>query len=325
MLDGAVGSRMWTRACAFFTVSELARLRKGDARQLWHRAKDALGPSEAPAREFFTLVSSATGVDVHAIQRTYASVVRGMRTLGRRARVVELGTPQYPPLLGNTADAPEFLFVVGDLGLLHRPTIAVVGTRNPSDDGLRRARKLGYLLSERGMVVASGLARGIDKAAHLGALERGGETVAVLGTPVDRVYPREHAVLQEIISETGALVSQFRPGEKVQRHFFPMRNAVMSGLSVGTVVVEASETSGALIQARKCLQQGHKLFIPRSAVERSDLTWPKTFAARGAHVFSTIEELVVVLEADGLIPREQPPSVSSAVAPAEQLLTVDVR
>ncbi|MCL8208204.1 MAG: DNA-protecting protein DprA [Actinomycetia bacterium] len=322
MLDRAAASRARARACAFFTVAELSRSRKAEARQLWGKVQGAL---DLPLPDFFKLVSRATGAGIDVVQQTHASILHRMRKLGPRATVVERGTPQYPPRLGEVADAPAFLFVVGDLDLLYRPAIAVVGTRQPSEDGARRARKLGYLLSQRGIVVVSGLARGIDKAAHLGALEGGGQTVAVLGTPVDRVYPQEHAALQELIAETGALVSQFYPGERVQRYFFPMRNAVMSGLSLGTVVVEASETSGALIQARKCLQQGRKLFIPQSAIERPDLTWPKTFAARGAHVFRTIEDLLMVLEEDGLIPQQEPFTAQRTVASAPPLLTVDVR
>lgn len=145
----------------------------------------------------------------------------------------------------------------------------------------------------------SGLARGIDRAAHEGCLVAGGKTVAVLGTPLDRVYPREHAPSQELIGEVGAAVSQFCPGFPVRRHFFPARNANMSGLSLGTVVVEASETSGVLIQARKALEQGRKLFIPQSAVDDPLISWPRRFLEKGAVALRTINEVIAALKERG--------------------------
>ena len=147
--------------------------------------------------------------------------------------------------------------------------------------------------------MVSGLAKGIDQAAHRGALEAGGDTMAVLGTPLNRVYPAEHKSLQQLIGEAGLLVTQFTPSGKVQPYNFPLRNATMSGLSLGTIVVEASETSGALIQARKCLQQGRKLFIPQSAIDNPSLSWPKTYRDRGAIVFSEVDP--VLAEAKELI------------------------
>lgn len=137
--------------------------------------------------------------------------------------------------------------------------------REASDAGRARARKLARLLAQRGIAVASGLARGIDTAAHRGALDAGGITFAVIGTPLTRCYPSENAELQCRIGQVGAVVSQFAPSSKTRPSCFPMRNATMSGLTLGTVVIEASENSGSLIQARKALEQGRKLFIPRGS------------------------------------------------------------
>lgn len=316
MLERNPVSEVWVRACAYFTVLQLLGGRRADVDSVWAavgRTENADGPSSEYAR----VVAEAAGVTPAVVMAAYRNLRMRMRAL-ERATVLERGTVAYPPSLANTADAPEFVFVVGASELLHRPAIAVVGTRQASEQGRLRARKLGYLLAKRGIVVNSGLALGIDEAAHGGALAAGGPTVAVLGTPVDRAYPRQHAKLQALIAETGALVSQFYPGQAVQRHFFPMRNAVMSGLSVATVVIEASETSGALIQARKCLQQGRKLFIPQSAVERQDLTWPRTYLQRAnTHAFRAVEELLAVLESEDLIPREGGPStvIEGAAAP----------
>ena len=325
MLEGSGGSRSLARACAFFTVHDTLGVRTKDVRSVWQQAEGMLAPDgmESP-EEFLDEVARVTGADRQAVRRTFDRIRNSMLAVGTRLRVIERGDARYPQLLAKVADAPRFLFVVGDLSLLGRPALAVIGTRKPTEEGARRARKLGYLLSKQGFVVTSGLALGIDEAAHLGALEHGGDTVAVLGTPVDRVYPREHAELQKIISETGALVSQFHPGVRVQRYFFPMRNAVMSGLSLGTVVVEASETSGALIQARKCLQQGRKLFIPQSAVERRDLKWPKMYVERGAHVFRTIDELLDVLVKEGMIPKKMGQSRMDETS-MTTILTADVR
>jgi DNA processing protein len=153
--------------------------------------------------------------------------------------------------------------------------------------------------------VFSGLATGIDTNAHLGALEGGGNTVAVLGTPIVRSYPRENETLQQRIAKVGTLVSQFAPGTATTRASFPIRNATMSGLALGTVVIEASETSGALIQARRCLEQNRKLFIPQSAIENKSISWPKKFEQRGAIVFRTIGELLAALELESLIPSAQ--------------------
>ncbi|MBV8299194.1 MAG: DNA-protecting protein DprA [Candidatus Eremiobacteraeota bacterium] len=214
--------------------------------------------------------------------------------------ILERGDPLYPHRLLDSGDAPRFIYVRQSEGILDRPSLAVVGTRNPTAEGSLRARKLGALLAKAGVVVVSGLAKGIDTAAHTGCIEAGGRTVAVVGTPLTQAYPKENFDLQNLIGHTGAVVSQFAPGATVTRASFPLRNATMSGLSLGTVVIEASETSGALIQARRALQQGRRLFIPRSAVDNEALSWPKHYAGRGAVVFSDIDELVTSL---GIGPR----------------------
>jgi DNA processing protein len=270
-------------------------------------------------------VLARLGIEPRRFQNVYRSVVRHGAALDRDDLVVELGDSGYPPRLAQTEDAPRFLFLRGRTDLLDgsRPAIAVVGTRDPSDEGRLRARKVGYLLARNGIVVVSGLARGIDEAAHRGALEVGGDTVAVLGTPLTRAYPQEHAPLQALIGGVGCLVSQFHPAAGVRRHFFPLRNATMSGLCLGTVVVEASETSGALIQARKCLQQRRKLFIPQSAVDDTRLTWPRRFLERGAHVFRTIDDLLQVLESEGLFQKSQDERISAEARP--EIVTLVVR
>lgn len=289
------------RAAAYFFLFETVSAAKERAR-LWARL--APGVHDDSFDGFDRVAADLLDRSALAVHRqreeTAERLYRAMSS-NPTFSVVERGSPHYPARLAVLDEAPPFITADGDVDVLARPTVAIVGTRQPSSAGMQRARYLAYQLARRQVVVASGLARGIDEAAHTGALHAGGVTVAVLGTPVDRTYPREHAVLQGRIAETGALVSQFPPGMRVQRHFFPMRNAVMSGLSLATVVVEASETSGALIQARACLRQGRKLFIPRSATLRPDLGWPAKFAEQGARVFDSVDQVLEELNVHGIV------------------------
>lgn len=240
-------------------------------------------------------------IDDEALRAANVAAAAALDELRDDDQVLEWGSPGYPALLKVLIDAPRFLFVRTFDAILDEPAIAIVGTRNPSDEGLRRSRKLAHLLARNGITVVSGLARGIDTAAHKGALETGGRTIAVIGTPLTRYYPKENARLQDHIGHAGAVVSQFSPADSTTPLSFPLRNATMSGLSLGTVIIEAGETSGALVQARHCLAQGRKLFIPRSAVENPQLKWPKVQVELGAHVFSTIDDLLETLNHEGLL------------------------
>lgn len=300
--------------CRAARYSTLLRLFQGSyarADRAWAAVSDIVEFRE------FCLAASRTGVvSEDSVRRAFQRATTDfMDRLAETDQVVERGTPSYPDRLAVTQDAPPFLFVRGNLELLGRPSIAIVGTRSPSPDGVARAYKLAHLLTKRGIVVVSGLAKGIDTAAHRGALDFGGPTVAVIGTPLDRAYPQENGWLQQAIAQDGVVVSQFAPGTRTERFFFPMRNATMSGLSLATVVIEASDTSGALIQARKSLAQGRKLFIPRSALERESISWPKTYACRpGAHVFDSVDSLMDVLAGEGLLGQDEPeiPTVSGS-------------
>ncbi|HEX3462577.1 MAG TPA: DNA-processing protein DprA [Candidatus Elarobacter sp.] len=210
--------------------------------------------------------------------------------------ILERGRPGYPARLAATADAPPLLFVRGNAYVLNLPAITVVGARDASDAGRARARKLAYLLAKHGFAIASGLARGIDTAAHTGALQADGTTFAVIGTPLTCCYPSENAELQRRIAQAGAVISQFAPASKTKPYCFPLRNATMSALTLGTVVIEAADGSGSLIQARKALEQGRGLFIPRGLVENRSLSWPRTYLSRGAHVFASAEELIAMIQ-----------------------------
>jgi len=173
--------------------------------------------------------------------------------------------PRYPPLLHEIPDPPPLLFVRGDPTCLVMPQLALVGSRNPSHAGRENARAFARHLAGAGLTISSGLALGIDAAGHEGALEAGGTTIAVAGTGLDRVYPARHRALAERIIERGALVSEFPPGTPPNAGNFPRRNRILSGLSLGTLVVEAALRSGSLITARLAMDQGREVFaIPGS-------------------------------------------------------------
>lgn len=285
-----------TRAINYFTLWELLGRIPRRTSEAWAKLKEIADVSLPVRPDDYRLLGFLDWEsDRIAAQHDFVSRTMG-KFLGPDDKILALGMPDYPTQLAETEDAPEILFVRGNVELLHRPAVAVVGTRHPSDEGRRRARKLGYLLSQSNIAVASGLALGIDEAAHLGTLEVGGDAIAVIGTPLHRVYPKEHVKLQEVIGSVGVVVSQFYPGDPVQRFNFPMRNAVMSGLCLGTIVVEAGETSGALIQARKALQQERRLFIPQSAVDNPTITWPERLLAKGALQFATINEVMDAID-----------------------------
>jgi DNA processing protein len=166
------------------------------------------------------------------------------------------GDVRYPTALAAIHDPPETLWVQGQVAALSAPSVAIVGSRAASPYALEVARRLGADLARRHITVVSGMARGVDSAAHLGALDGGGSTVAVFGCGVDVIYPREHATLARRICERGALVSEFSQGMPPLSYHFPQRNRIISGLSLAVVVVEAAEGSGSLITADFALEQG---------------------------------------------------------------------
>lgn len=198
------------------------------------------------------------------------------------------GETEYPVRLRDAVHPVELFYFQGNWALASTPGVAVVGTRKPSAEAVARAEYLAKRLVGDGFTVVSGLAEGIDTAAHTAAIAAGGQTIAVIGTPLSHVYPKSNAKLQELIAREYLLISQV-PVErydaqnyKVNRFFFPERNKTMSALTQATIIVEAGETSGTLVQAREALKQKRKLFIMNSCFERSDLTWPRRFEEEGA-------------------------------------------
>jgi len=199
----------------------------------------------------------------------------------------------YPAPLRGIREMPPILFSRGELRT-DDLAVAVVGSRRASDEGLRIARAVSKALVERGVTVASGLAEGIDTAAHTAALDIGGRTVAVIGTGITRYYPAANRALQEAIAEAGLVISQFWPDSAPSRQSFPMRNAVMSGYCAATIVVEAGEKSGARIQARLALQHGRPVILTSQVMH---CEWATAFAGKpGVHVAGTLADLVAAVD-----------------------------
>ena len=214
------------------------------------------------------------------------------RTAKIGGRLLFLGQPDYPPLLALLDDAPPCLAVLGDVALLSRPAVAMVGGRNASANGQRLAEKMGADLAAS-VVVVSGLARGIDSAAHRGALSiEGGKTVAAIAGGLDVVYPPENADLQRRIAESGALVTEAPPGTVPQARHFPRRNRLIAGLSLGVVVVEAALRSGSLITARIAQDAGREIFaVPGSPLDPRALG-ANDLIRQGAVLTETAEDVL---------------------------------
>ncbi len=230
--------------------------------------------------------------------------------------VLVLGDPLYPPLLLATADPPLLLYVQGDPGWLSKPTVAIVGSRRASAQGLDTARAFGKALGEQGWVVASGLAEGIDGAAHEGALMAAGAgTVAVVGTGLDRVYPPAHRDLARRIAARGALVSEFAPGVPALPEHFPLRNRIIAGLAQGTLVVEAALRSGSLITARMALEAGREVFAVPGSIHSPHAKGCHALIKQGAKLVESAADVTEELRG----PSRQPalPGLAASESPTE--------
>ena len=207
----------------------------------------------------------------------------------RHIRPITFLDPDYPANLRAAGDRPPLIFLAGALAQTDQRAVAVIGSRSASQRGLSTAREVAEALVANGYTVVSGLAAGIDTAAHTGALERGGRTIAVIGTGLMRCYPPENRDLQEQIAREGAVVSRFWPEDPPTRPSFPLRNAVMAGISLANVIVEATDTSGVRIQARLALAQGRPVLLMASMLEHP---WARELATQsGVHVIASPHEV----------------------------------
>ena len=203
----------------------------------------------------------------------------------------------YPPLLRQIPDPPLALYVLGDRACLSSPQLAVVGSRNPTPGGRENARAFARALAGAGLTITSGLALGIDGEAHRGALDAGGYTIAVTGTGLDRVYPPAHRELAHEIAGRGALVSEFALGSPPKAEHFPVRNRIISGLSFGTLTVEAAERSGSLITARLAGEQGREVFAIPGSIHSPLARGCHRLIRQGAKLVETAQDILEELAA----------------------------
>lgn len=222
--------------------------------------------------------------------------------------VITCRDPRYPPLLGQIAQAPLLLFTLGDPDLLRLPQLAMVGARSASAQGLENAQAFAAELARRGLSITSGLALGIDAAAHRGALAAGGYTIAVCGNGLDRVYPARNRELAHAIAAAGLLVSEFPIGVAPLREHFPRRNRIISGLALGTLVVEAARESGSLITARLAGEQGREVFAIPGSIHNPLARGCHALIREGAKLVETVDDILAELAA-------QLPAARAAMAP----------
>ena len=225
---------------------------------------------------------------------------------------IKISTYTLEDLLGPLNEveekyAPKKIFISGDLPIpLPSPRCAIIGSRKASSEGLKAASEIVRTLVKRGVIIVSGLAEGIDTAAHETTIEEGGNTIAVLGTSLDRFYPQKNSQLQEIIMQNHLAISQFPTGYPTQRKNFVIRNRLMALISDASIIVEAGDTSGSLHQGWETLRLGRPLFIWDSIMDKSSLTWPKKMLQYGAMILSDPEEVMEVLPSNGRILKVAP-------------------
>jgi DNA processing protein len=248
---------------------------------------------EAMGMRAVSAQSIATGKSLELGQQECAKAVEA------RARIISLSDPEYPSRLKEIYDPPVVLFVKGSVEVLAQPGIAMVGTRHPTPYGSGMAERLSTDLAARGMVIISGLARGVDTASHRGAVAAKGKTVAVLGTGIDVMYPRENSRLAEqILALGGALITEFPVGTSPTPQNFPIRNRIISGMSAGVLVVEAAEYSGTRITSRCALEQNRDVYAVPGNVTNKNSWGPNTLIKQGAKLVATWEDVWEELPTD---------------------------
>ena len=215
-----------------------------------------------------------------------------------QCHIVTINDAAYPTLLKQISDPPVLLYIIGEFPLQNAPSIAIVGSRSPTEYGKTTSQQLSYQLAERGITVVSGFARGIDTCVHRGALEGGGRTVAVFGCGLSIIYPETNRTLAAEIIESGALISEFPMTVPPRGNNFPRRNRVISGLTLGTLVVEASERSGSLITARHAAEQGREVFAVPGQIFSNVSRGTHSLINQGATLINSVDDLLDALPRD---------------------------
>ena len=260
--------------------------------------------------------------------RSHAPLAQELELIEQhQCHIVTINDDAYPPLLKQIHDPPVLLYIIGEFPLQNAPSIAIVGSRSPTGYGKTISHQLSHQLAERGITVVSGFARGIDTCVHRGALEAGGHTIAVFGCGLSIIYPETNRALATEIIESGALISEFPMTMPPRGNNFPRRNRVISGLTLGTLVVEASDRSGSLITARHAAEQGREVFAVPGQIFSNVSRGTHSLINQGATLINSVDDLLDALPQDytkilgGESPeatRQPPPSKrSDKVAPPQ--------
>jgi DNA processing protein len=300
MSSAMVGAKLVRSGLRGEHVQALAAQAGGDLERLCEPQVIARVPLPPAARAFLESPD----------ERALAADLAWLRASG--ARLLLWGQADYPGQLAAARGAPAALYVLGNAAALLAPQLAIVGARAASPSGRAIAREFASALAHAGLTITSGLAAGIDAAGHEGALAAGGRTVAVLGTGLDRMYPRENAALARRIAVAGALISEFAPRTGPRRENFPRRNRVISGLSLGTLVVEAAARSGALLTAQAAGEQGREVFAIPGSIRSPLSRGCHRLIREGAHLVEEPGEILAELQFSSCIQSLDPHGVAAA-------------
>lgn len=260
----------------------------GDARSAWQAPPERLRAAGLPAKSVAELLKARQSVNLEALLT---------RLRAMQAEIVITREAHYPTLLNDLPDAPPLLYVKGTLDpAADQRAVAIVGTRKATHAGRKATYDIARALAESGVTIVSGLAQGIDAAAHQGALDGGGRTLAVLGNGIDIVYPKENAALAERIRYQGALLTTYPPGTPPRGHHFPQRNRLISGLALGVLIGEAPHNSGALITAESALDQSREVFALPATVSNAQGTGNNRLLQEGAAFVTGAEDILNALD-----------------------------
>jgi len=268
-------------------------------------------------------MASVEDISIRTAERFHAMaaepVDRELAALEKlNARVVTYRDPNYPANLRQTYDPPVVLFVLGEIRLEDRFAVGIVGTRTPSEYGRSMTMKIGRDLAQRGLCIVSGAARGIDTVAHIAALQGGGRTIAVLGSGLDIPYPYENRGLLIKIAENGAVMSEFVPGTKPDAWRFPVRNRLVSGLSLGVLVVESRINGGAMITATLAAEQGRDVYAIPGPTDNDTSEGPHNLIKEGAKLVEGAEDILVELGIEVESTRPERPSIPDNLTPEQR-------
>lgn len=249
---------------------------------------------EAPRSQLESLLGRAAGqIDAILAQPDAPALEQDLAWLAQPGHhILTFADADFPRLLREIAQPPILLFIAGDKNILARAQLAVVGSRNATPGGVANAKALAGTLARAGLAITSGLALGIDGAAHRGALDAGGRSIAVLGTGIDQIYPARHRDLASQIAANGAMISEFPLGTPPKAENFPRRNRIISGLSLGTLVVEAAVQSGSLITARFALEQGREVFAVPGSIHSPQARGCHALIRQGAKLVETAQDII---------------------------------